>query len=196
MSRLRSLVALTAVLALALASVAVAAPNAHKVTKVTGGTTNVTLSSAASALLSSNHITVTPLAPATASGSTFTFPIARGRLNAKNRGFIVDKGGFALSNGTRTIRVRNLTIDSTKSGVSLYGVVVRAVTVGHRGRVRIRRGIARVARVTGVKISNGSATGTVRLTGVSAAYINLLAGKKVATAGAPLGQATVTPTLK
>jgi hypothetical protein len=36
---------------------------------------------AVASLFASNHISVAPLAPATASGTTFTFPITGGRFN-------------------------------------------------------------------------------------------------------------------
>ena len=116
MSRFRIVVLLAVIASLALAATASA-------TRIAGGTTTVTLTDAASQVLTANHLTVTPLAPATASGSTFTFPIAGGRLDAKDRGYITHRGGFAISNGTATIRIRRLTIISTKRGVSLYGLM-------------------------------------------------------------------------
>src|ERR1700733_4452576 len=62
MTRIRTIAALTAVGALALPSAAFAA------LKVTGGNTQITASSAATTTMSANHLSVTPLAPATASG--------------------------------------------------------------------------------------------------------------------------------
>ena len=53
--------------------------------------------------------------------------------------------------------------------------------------------VERVAKITGVSVTSGTATGTARLTAVSAAEINRLAGKWVVSAGAPLGTVTVTP---
>jgi hypothetical protein len=199
MSRFRMLIAITAVAALTFTSFAVAA-----VTKVTGGTTQITVSSAVSGALSANHITVAALAPATASGTTFTFPISRGHLNTQNlRGVIVHNGGLSLSNGTKTVRLRKPTIVSTKSGVSLFALV-RGRTVRschhvakHRVRcVSVTRTVTeRIARVTGVKTTSSSATGNVDLTAFSARAINALAGKKIASAGTTIGTATVTPKL-
>src|SRR5450759_2228371 len=94
LSRLRTVTALAAVICLALAGVALAA-----FSKVTGGSTQITASPAAAKVLADNHITVTPVAPATASGTTFTFPIAGGRLNPKTlHGVIRHPGGLKLSN--------------------------------------------------------------------------------------------------
>jgi hypothetical protein len=170
--------ALAVVICLALAGVALAA-----FSKVTGGTSQITATPAAAKVLADNHITVTPVAPATASGTTFTFPIAGGRLNAKTlRGVIRHRGGLALSNGTRTVTLRRPTIVSTKRGAWLYAIV--------RGRSE------RIARFTKVSITSTAATATLTLTRASAHVINALAGKHVASAGAPFATDTVTPTLQ
>jgi len=198
MTRTRTIAALTSAVALAVPGVASAA-------KVTGGTTQITASTAAAKVLSDNHITVTPLAPATASGTTFTFPIAGGSLNKSLHGFITHKGGISLTNGSKTVNVRKPTIVSTKRGVSIDALVKRpAVRVchvlRHPRRVRCvsvaRFRIVRIARVTDVKVSNGTATGTVHITAATAGLVNLLAGKHVVDAGAVLGTATTTPTFK
>jgi hypothetical protein len=199
MSRFRLLAAVTVIAALALAGVATA-----KVTKITGGTTSITLSAAASNVMSANHLTVTPLGSATAAGSTLTFPIAHGRVNAKLHGFVASRGGFALSNGTRTVRVRRLTVAASRAGVSVFALVPRlAGRRCHVGGVRRRvhcqlashGRVARIARVTGASVNGTSATGTIRLTGVSAAVINALAGKHVVDAGAAIGTGTISATI-
>ena len=196
MSRNRILAVLAVVASLALASVALAA-------KVTGGTSTVTLSSAATQLLSTNHLTVAPVAPATASGSTLTFPITGGRLNKNLHGHIVHSGGVSISNGTDTITLRHLVLYSNKSGVSLFASIPSkakkhtCVAHGKHGadcKVVAHYRVARVAKITGVTVSSTSATGTVDLTRVSAAAINKLAGQQVVKAGDPLGTITVTPT--
>jgi hypothetical protein len=198
MTRTRTIAALTSAAALAVPGVASA-------TKVTGGSTTITPSAAAAKVLSDNHITVTPLAPATVSGTTFTFPIARGSLDKSLHGMIVDNGGISLTNGSKTVNVRKPTIVSTKQGVSIFALVRKpAVRVCHvlhhplRGRcvsvARFRS--ARIATVTDVKITGGSATGTVHITAATAGLVNLLAGKHVVSAGHVLGTASVTPTLK
>lgn len=194
MSRLR-LVALVALIAsLALASVAQAA-------RITGGTTTVSISDAASQVLTANHLTVAPLTPASASGSTLTFPIAGGRLNPRHLGFITHRGGFSISNGTSTLRLRRLTIISNRAGVSLFALTpsravhrcLPAARHGLRCRTLIVSRVERVARVTGVTVSNGTATGTAHLTAVSARAINRLAATHIVAAGAPFATITVTP---
>jgi hypothetical protein len=187
------------VASLAFASVALAA-------KVTGGTTAITASSAAAQALSANHIMVTPLAPATASGTTFTFPIAAGRVNVKTlRGVIVDRGGVAISNGIRTIDLRRPTVVSDKAGVSVLALargraLRRCHATGARRRhvrctIVIRQRTVRIARISNLSQSNGSVSGTVTITTFTARALNQLAGKHVFAAGNVLGTATASPTL-
>jgi hypothetical protein len=177
MARLRIAAALATVLATAFVGTALASA-----VKVTGGSATVTPSSAATSLLSSNGITVTPVAPASLASGTFTFPILRGRFDKHLRGVIIEQGGLVLSNGTHSVTIRHLTIDSDRRGVSIDGLVAQ-------------RGVVRVARVTGVAVSGTTATGTVHVTAITAAAVNRLAGKHVVGAGAVLGTASITPTL-
>ncbi len=199
MSRIRRIVALAAVMTLAVAGVATAA-----VTPVTGGTTQISVSSGVQSVLAANHLSVTPLAPATAAGATFSFPITRGHLNTTNlHGRIHHAGGLALSNGSSTVRLRRLTIVSDAHGISLLAL---AAGPAHRrchrtGRYRLRCVVrthlrtARIARVTNLTTSGGTASATVNLTPFSARVLNRLAGKTIATAGTPIGTVTIAPTL-
>ena len=190
---------ITAVLSLAITGVALAA-----FSKVTGGTSTITPSSTAAAALAANHITVTPIAPATASGGTFTFPIAGGKLDVKTlHGVIRHKGGVTLSNGTQTGTLRQLTVISNNHGASLWALVRgrshRVCTVHRHHKVRcITVSVSRserIATLSNVKVSGGTATATADLTKASATLINKLAGKQIAKAGDELGTATITPTV-
>jgi hypothetical protein len=199
MPKVRLAAVIGVVLSLALAGAAFAA-------KVTGGTTQVTASSAAATLLANNHITVAALAPATSSGATFTFPIARGHVNATTKhGVIFDRGGISLSNGTKTVAVRDFTIVSTKNGVSI-DALIRGRVVHHCRLVGLHRHglrcttivtwhVGRIATVSNVALNGTTATGTVNISALTAGLINDLAGKSVVHAGDVLGTATVTPTL-
>lgn len=185
MTRIRSIAALAVITMLALPSAALAL-------KVNGGTTQLALSTAASNALTANHLTVTPITPATASGSNFTFPISRGRLRKSNlRGVILQQGGFVISNGTRSVAVRHLDLVSGVHGVWLYALVGKPQVKKAGGVVR---SLHRVGRVSAITVKNGTATGTVKLTKYSANGINALAGKKIAKAGTSIGTITVTPT--
>jgi hypothetical protein len=201
--RLRYAAALTAALVLAVSGTALAA---SPFTKITGGNTTLTLSSAASSALSSDHITATPIAPATASGSTFTFPISGGRVNLKNlHGVIRHKGGLKLTDGTKSGTVRSLTIEAFGKTADLYGVVrggkvKRCAVVGHARHRRVicrtvtRDQIVRLAHITGVKLSGSSATGTAALTAASAKLLDQLSGGTTFKAGQVIGTVSVTPT--
>ena len=198
MTRIRSVTAITALVSLVCAGTALAA-------QVTGGTSTITPTPAAAALLATNHITVTPIAPATASGGMFTFPITGGNVNKHNfHGVIRNGGGFTLSNGTQHVQVRRLVTVWDRHGVSVFAVVRRHVqrNCHHTGPHHVLHcttvlltTAARVARVTGVSVSGGSATGTVKITRFTAGVINHLAGSHIVSAGATLGTAKVTPTL-
>ena len=187
MTRIRTIAALTVVAALAL-------PGAALATTVNGGTTQLAFSSAASTALSKQHLTVTPIAPASASGSTLAFPISHGWLNTKNlHGVIGHSGGFKISNGSRSISVRRLELVSNKHGVWL-DALYRARRRTHGKFTRVVIGIHKVVHVTNLSLQNGTATGTARLTGYSAGRINRLAHKTIGTAGKAIGTITVTPT--
>lgn len=201
MSRIRMALALSGVLSLSVAGAAIASPQAH----INGGTATVTVTPTAAGVLASNNITAKALAPATQSGATFTYPIARGRLNTKTlHGVVVTKGGIQLSNGTKTVTIRELTVDSTKKGMSISALVrgrsferCRLVGRNHRHArcaVFVRWNLDRIATLTGVTVSGSSATGTVDITARTAAMINRLAGKNIVAAGDPLGTATISPT--
>jgi hypothetical protein len=200
MSRIRVALVLAAIASLVITASALAV-------KVTGGTTTITPSSEASTLLSNNHITVSPIAPASVSDTgAVTFPIVRGRLNTKTlHGRLVQSGGLKLSNGTDTVAVRHLEIVSTKRGAYIWGLVrghaKRFCARLHRHRIRAlcnvvtRYRVARIAKITSGSVNGSTFTGNVAITQVAANVINRLAGSKVVAAGAPLGTIAITPTL-
>jgi hypothetical protein len=200
MPRIRAVIVLSALVSLVIAGTALAV-------KVTGGTTTLTPSSAASTLLSNNHITLTPIAPATASTTgAITFPIAGGRLDVKTlHGALRDSGGLQLSNGTKTVTLRVLRVISDKAGATIWAIVrdhtSRLCSHLRRRHARIvcvivtRLRVARIATITGGSVTGSQFTGTVDITQSTAALINKLAGSAVVSAGAPFGTVTIAPTL-
>jgi hypothetical protein len=197
MSRIRKVLVLVGVLTLIPVGSALAA-------KITGGSAQVTVSSATAQLLSSNGVTLQAVAPATESGNTLTFSVNHGRLGAKHGyGHVSLTGGISLTNGTSTVNLRDLTIVSDRHGVS-----VRALVVDHHERCRVvgRRhphsvchshlgvGIARVATLSGATVNATSVSGTVDITQRAADLINRLAGKSIIQAGAELGTVTASLT--
>jgi hypothetical protein len=200
MSRIRGALVLAAIASLVLASGALAA-------RVTGGTTTITASSATTTLLSNNNITVTPIAPATASGTgALTFPITHGRLNTKTlHGRLVQSGGLKLTNGTKTVVLRHLEIVSTKRGAAVWALVRgesrrfcrHLHRFGRRGACAFvtRYRVAPIARITSGSVSGSSFTGTLAITQAAANVVDRLAGSKVVAAGATLGTISIAPTL-
>jgi hypothetical protein len=198
MRRFRIAVLLTAIASLAIVGTAFAA-------KITGGTTTLTPSSAATTLLANNHITVTPVAPATAANGAFSFPISGGHINAKTLyGTVRHTGGVQLSNGTRTVVARHLTVVSTKNGAYVWALVrdhsrrICARRPHHPRRVVCvvitRYRTERILKLSGGTVTNGTYTGNATITAATATLINNLAGSNVVSAGAPLGTISIAPT--
>lgn len=208
MHRIRFVAALAAVLALVVSSAALAASS---FTKVTGGTTTVTLNSAAATALQNAHLTATPVAPATASGSTFTFPIAGGRINPTTlHGYIVHRGAITISNATTSATtsatIRHLTILAGGKTAGLFGAIRRSAherchLAGRRHhrhlvcRTVVRWTPIKLAKITGVTLSGSSATGQAQLTGAAARLLDRLSGGSTFQAGQVIGTVTVSPTL-
>ncbi len=118
-------------LTLCLAAVAALAPGAAVAqaapVRVTGEQTTVTLSGAAKQALTAAGITYAPLAPATASPADLTFPISGGRVDATTlRGVVRHRGGFSLTKGEKTVRLRRPVARVTGAGGFL------SVRVKHR----------------------------------------------------------------
>src|SRR5580658_6555615 len=117
MPKFRIALMLAAVASLVIAASALAA-------KVTGGITTITPSAAATTLLSNNHITVTPIAPATAENGAFTFPSTPGRLSTKNLHCVLSHSGrIELSNGTDNVIARHPVLVSNKNGAYIWALV-------------------------------------------------------------------------
>ncbi len=120
-------------------------------------------------------------------------------------GVIRNGGGVLLSNGTKQVALRRPIVVSSKRGVAVFAYVRHhAVTKCHHVGRRHHRHLKcvsvvrwhteRIARVTDVTVSNGQASGTVKITAFTAHLVNRLAGKKIVSAGDVLGTATVAPT--
>ena len=87
--------------------------------KVSRGATTLTLAAAVTTALSGKGVTVKVLKPARSTANGPAFPITQGRLTVTNdangaitgvKGAIAHTGGLQLSNGVKTVRLRNLII--------------------------------------------------------------------------------------
>ena len=176
-------------------------------TKLTGGTTTVTLGDAAKSGLAAAGITAAPIDPATASGGTFTFPIAGGKVKSSTAfGFVALKGGVKLTKGGRTVKLRRLLIASGPRRAALFASTGRHRLhrfARHRARSshRRRHGFGRwtaVRRLTNVQRDDAGGkiviTADAALTRHAAKLLNRKLGTTAFAAGDAVGTVTVSAT--
>jgi len=186
MPRLRWIATLTAVAAIACAGVASAS-----VTRVTAGTSQLTLATGANTALTASHLTVTPGAPATQSGSTFTFPVMFGRLNLSTMsGHVAHWGKLIFSNGTTTFRLRRPSIYSNGTTAAVWGQFADGANrtcTAIPGKQHAQTcsttytwSKARVGTLTGITHSGNTASATLYPSPALAAHLNNLAGSSTA----------------
>jgi hypothetical protein len=202
MPRLRWFAALAAVAALTCAGIASAATTTP--TKITAGTTQFSLAGTTAQALTANHLTFTAIAPATASGSTVTFPVRSGTISKTLRGRLVQSGGLAISNGTRVLRVRHFTFLVRGKNAIVYTLVAHrskptctAAQGNKLGRhctsnLTFERNV--VAYVHDIAVSGNSATGTVYPSKTLVTRLDKLAGSQIASPSTALGTLATTVT--
>jgi hypothetical protein len=195
---------LAAFAACALLVVGVAGASAGKRVKLTGVSTTITPSAAATQALTENGVTVSPIAPATAGDGSITLPISRGMVNPNNlRGYVVHQGGVTFTKGTASVSLRKFVILSGKQGA-----VLTAAT-SHKGRCAYTRhhhrhfrnctihGRIAVARLLNARRTDDAATKQttvtvdLQLTAQAARAINRRLHKQVVAPGAALGTAKI-----
>lgn len=205
MTRLRWFAALAVVAALTCAGIASAATTTPTTpTKITAGTTQLSLASTTADALSADHLTFSAIAPATASGSTVTFPVRSGTLSKTLRGRLVQSGGLAISNGTRVLRVRHFTFLVRGKNAIVYTLVAHrskptctAAQGNKLGRhctsqLTFERNV--VAYVHDIAVSGNTATGTVYPSKTLVTRLDKLAGSQIASPSTALGTLTTTVT--
>ena len=106
---------LLAVCALLVAAAPAAAKSNGKLKLIRGATT-LTLDEGALDALTSLGVAPAPLAPARAEGADVSFPITRGRVDAKTlAGTIRHTGGLSLTKGDTRVELRNFVIDTKRA---------------------------------------------------------------------------------
>jgi hypothetical protein len=179
--RLTWLLALSALLALALAPTAMAKSKRSWV-KLSGGTTTVQLDAAAATAL--DGVTITPRKPARAKGGGYAFKITNGRaLTNLRAGYLRHAGALVLEKGEAKLTIRNPQIVFVGSFARLrarVGGQFRPIAKIDRSGASIERSGRRVT-VTGLKLT---------LTKVAADALNATFGTTLAE-NATLGTATV-----
>jgi hypothetical protein len=139
--------------------------------------------------LSTNHIKVTPLAPATWTNGQLVLPITRGVVSAhgKLRGRAIERGAIVFSAGGRSFRLHRFRVRH-------LGAVPVLTARNGRGRLLL------IARVRNLQVSRSghtaTATGELTLTARAAALVNRLVGRTVVSRGYDLGALTSVITTK
>ena len=129
---------------------------------------------------------VTPALPATATGSTFSFPITKGRVHLakgkkkKNSGYINHSGGITF----------------TKGAVSATASDLRSCSPRARRCASSRRSAARTRRLLDLKnlaVADGKITADALLAKQGGDALNAAFGVTLFTPGLAMGKVTVTP---
>jgi hypothetical protein len=179
--RLTWLLALSALLALALAPTAMAKPKRSWV-KLSGGTTTIQLDTAVGTAL--DGVTITPRRPARAKDGGYAFKITNGRaLTNLRAGYLRHAGALTLEKGDAKLTIRNpriVFVGSFARLVARVGGRLRPLAKIDRSDAAIDRDGRRVT-VTGLKLT---------LTKVAANALNTAFGTTFAE-NATLGTATV-----
>ena len=105
------------------ATIAVPAASAATV-PVASGTTNLHLNAATAGVLTDVGLSVAPIGPAKASGLRVAFPITGGAIDpATAAGRVTHSGGLAFSSHGTTVRLKDFTVNTTRSTPVLTAAV-------------------------------------------------------------------------
>ena len=161
--------------------------NHRGVLKITGGTTTLDVDAGTLNALTGAGFGVTPAAPATATGASFTFPITKGRvhLNAgwwhrKIKAHIEHSGGITFTKGAVSVTASNPVIVVEKRNARVFA------TVGG-GRLKL-------LKLTNIAVAGGKGTADATLAKPAAKALNAAFGVTLFTPGLAIGKLTVTPT--
>ena len=154
-------------------------------TLFTSGTTTLELDAATTAALTGAGFGVTPAAPATATGTTFSFPITKGRIQTRGWGwklkaFVDHSGGITFTKGAVAVTASNPRIKLVK-----HRNVRLVATIGTE-RVPL-------LNLRNVVIAGGKGTANAFLTKGAADKLNAAFGVTLFTKGLAIGKVTVTP---
>jgi hypothetical protein len=157
-----------------------------KVFHVTGQQTKITPSAQVVTFLTAHSITVTPVAPATASGGSLTLPISGGFVVTPHvTGTLRHEGGIEFSKGSHTLVLRHFVLRVGR----------------HRGFLTARTGhrtftLAKLVGITrSVSGKSGTLSGELKLSRAAAEVINHRFGKHLVSKGTDLGSLTSTVTV-
>jgi len=166
--------------------------NAFRQLTVTGGTSQVVLDQNTQSKLASCGVTTSPIAPATQSGNTLTFPVVNGQLDAKSiLGTVGESGGIHLQGTSHSSDLTNLQFSLATSGAG-----VSAQASDQNGR-RTPIGDLDLSQATfgkNLTATNGTATingAVLKLNATAAGLLQVIYGCNTVHAGDPLGTVNI-----
>lgn len=158
----------------------------HGVTKITSGSTTLELDATTNAALTGAGFAVTPAVPATATGTTLSFPITKGRVHFgkgkkhKLKGFVNHSGGITFTKGATVVTASDPRV------LLSSGKKVRLFTTIGSERVRL-------LDLKDVAVADGKITANALLSKVAAEKLNAAFAVTLFTPGLAMGKVTVTP---
>jgi hypothetical protein len=155
------------------------------VTLFKSGTTTLELDAGTAGALTGAGFALAPVAPATASGTTFSFPITKGRVQFRTWGwrlkaFIDHSGGITFTKGAVSVTASEPRIKLARHGK------VRVVAKIGAERVRL-------LDLKDVVIAGGKGTANATLAKAAATRLNAAFGVTLFTPGLAMGKVTVAP---
>lgn len=187
--------ALVLAAALALTGLIAGPAAAKRGTKLTGGATTLAVPQATADALGGAGYALAPVAPATVDGTTFSFPITKGRV--KQRGSNPFRFFRRLARRTATVG-HDGGLSITKGDKTVTATKLRILVRGRRGAIVARINDKRpltIATLANVVIKDGKGTAEAKLSGAAArALRRAFSDTTTWTRGIPLGVVTVAPT--
>lgn len=158
----------------------------HGVTKIKSGATTLELDAGTVAALTGAGFGVTPAVPATATGTTISFPITKGRVHyakgkkKKLNGHVNHSGGITFTKGTTVVTAGDprILLSSGKK-VRLFATI---------GSERVR-----LLDLKDVVVADGKITANAVLAKAAAEKLNAAFAVTLFTPGLAMGKVTVTP---
>ena len=172
------------------------------VSKPKGGTTVVTVDSALQSALTTANVTVTPSGTATASGTSFTFPISGGSIVYKKGNHGKGKGakkkllsGYILHAGSGLTLTKTTTTGPLSATISDFRI---SLSAGKTGRLDVKLGKSKLKLATlsnvAVNATSKSISATATLTATAVTMLNSAFGTTLPKSGTVLGTLVITPT--
>jgi hypothetical protein len=157
-----------------------------KVFHVAGTQTTITPTSQVTQFLSSHHVTVSAIGPATISGGNVTLPISGGFVVKSAKGGVLrHAGGLQFTVGSRSLALTHFVLVN-------HGPHGRLLARVGRHRITVARLINATRTVSG---KSGTLTGELTLSAAAAHKINRRLGKHIVSAGTELGTLTSSVTV-